>query len=189
MAVVLILRKSVYRHARNYKQTVIPFEAGSAVLIDGANTRKSRQNGSGQAEQAEQTERENAWSDPRLESFRKERLITMKQTLGQYEAALRHLVDCSDSCKAVPECFHTKIDSLATETSAKWSAKNENPHPEQIVIFNSNFILPVKPTYAEKLRNTVQLFYPSWESSAVRISRNSGQWLNTQPFGQEWLIS
>ncbi|CAL8078830.1 unnamed protein product [Calicophoron daubneyi] len=34
-------------------------------------------------------------SNPLLESLRKERLITMKQVLEQYEVALRHLVDCS----------------------------------------------------------------------------------------------
>ncbi|KER24327.1 hypothetical protein T265_14445, partial [Opisthorchis viverrini] len=36
-----------------------------------------------------------------------------------------------------------------------------------------DYEVTVKPIYAEKPRITVQLFHPYWESSAVRISRNS----------------
>ncbi|KER24907.1 hypothetical protein T265_14314, partial [Opisthorchis viverrini] len=63
-------------------------------------------------------------SDPRLESFRKERLITMKQTLGQYEAALRHLVDCSG----------TKFKPCWERANARYDFVPTNLHVNQVAL-------------------------------------------------------
>ncbi|VDP89478.1 unnamed protein product [Echinostoma caproni] len=54
-------------------------------------------------------------SNPTVESLRKERLISMKQTLEQYEACLRHLVDCSGArFKPSGDRYNTRLDFVPT---------------------------------------------------------------------------
>ncbi|TPP56825.1 Type I inositol 3 4-bisphosphate 4-phosphatase [Fasciola gigantica] len=54
-------------------------------------------------------------SNPLVESLRKERLISMKQNLDQYEACLRHLVDCSGiRFKPSGDRYNTRLDFVPT---------------------------------------------------------------------------
>ncbi|KAF6777778.1 Type I inositol 3 4-bisphosphate 4-phosphatase [Paragonimus kellicotti] len=63
-------------------------------------------------------------SNPRFEGFRKEKLIAMKQTLEQYEAALRHLVDCSG----------TRFKPCWERTNARYDFVPTNLHVNQMAL-------------------------------------------------------
>ncbi|CAH8450769.1 unnamed protein product [Dicrocoelium dendriticum] len=67
-------------------------------------------------------------SDPRLEGLRKERLISMKQTLEQYEASLRHLVDCSGS----------RFKPCWQRSNARYDFVPTNLHVNQIALTDLN---------------------------------------------------
>ncbi|KAA3681630.1 inositol polyphosphate-4-phosphatase [Paragonimus westermani] len=67
-------------------------------------------------------------SNPRFEGFRKEKLVAMKQTLGQYEAALRHLVDCSG----------TRFKPCWERTNARYDFVPTNLHVNQVALTDAD---------------------------------------------------